>query len=138
MCLKAVLLAQLTSRLVWGPFLVVNCMRWVLSKFNERPLALNHFTPLEIHYSMHQAFWVCYIFTMHCLVMASNVIAPSDSVLAGWHLSQDRNGRPPTSTPTHLSTELGSTENTENIIACITVATLTLLCSSVASLFILP
>jgi hypothetical protein len=25
-----------------GPFLVVNCMRWVFLKFNERLLALNH------------------------------------------------------------------------------------------------
>jgi hypothetical protein len=33
--LEIVLLALLTSRLIWDPFLVVNCMRRVLQKFDE-------------------------------------------------------------------------------------------------------
>jgi hypothetical protein len=30
------------SRLIWGLFLVVNFMQWVLSKFSESLLASNH------------------------------------------------------------------------------------------------
>jgi hypothetical protein len=42
MCFKNCFISVAYIQFNLGPFLVVNCMRWIFSEFNERLLALNH------------------------------------------------------------------------------------------------
>jgi hypothetical protein len=41
-CFKNCFVSVAYVQVNWGPFLVVYCMKWVLLKFSERLLALNH------------------------------------------------------------------------------------------------